>query len=641
MANQIAEFFARIFLKNEISPQLDNIIDELLHLNKVIENSKHPEMLVQEKLRAEELSKAFIDAGGKAEQLSQILTYKGAEGASRFNKEIENLTNNSYNNFRAIGQMDRVTREFASGGLTTGLNGLTMFGNSLTRLAVQEGGFKNAISGLTGAFTGPAGIVLALSAVVGLFELYEKNAKKATEANDAFIKSLNDLNKKLYEIAGGSQAKLATGSVLAELITDSSKNIETRKAALTQLKSIFSESGELDKLDINSKEANNKQLLIYAINRAAVQDFDINAQKNYQEQLSTAITERKRIEDQATKDLAAPKKDIFVQFTSGEAYVKTVAQQNKAINDQLKLDLDAKDSLINQIKKQNAEYVIEASKFGKIGDKVKPTKDTDLEDYIKQLKTDRAFIEDRLKSDAEKQKISMIFGETPEEVVAREKKRLAEIDTLLKPVIEKMKSEGGLGGMLSKEASKGAEQIKLDEEIAKGIKAQNEAYKSLARTISQDLTNALNGMYNAMQHGQSFGQAFLDMLGNMAQKLAELIVKTLIFDAIIAALTGGSSTAAVAASDVAGSAGRMLMIPKYLAEGGVVSSPTLAMVGEGSQPEAVMPLSKLGSMMNNTFSAGAMSGNGGSNNGQFTLKGSDLVLALQRSNYSLNLRRGA
>jgi len=30
-----------------------------------------------------------------------------------------------------------------------------------------------------------------------------------------------------------------------------------------------------------------------------------------------------------------------------------------------------------------------------------------------------------------------------------------------------------------------------------------------------------------------------------------------------------------------------------LAEGGVVSSPTLAMIGEGSEPEAVMPLSTL------------------------------------------------
>ena len=36
-------------------------------------------------------------------------------------------------------------------------------------------------------------------------------------------------------------------------------------------------------------------------------------------------------------------------------------------------------------------------------------------------------------------------------------------------------------------------------------------------------------------------------------------------------------------------------IPK-MAEGGIVSKPTLALIGEGAGPEAVIPLSKMGSM---------------------------------------------
>jgi hypothetical protein len=44
--------------------------------------------------------------------------------------------------------------------------------------------------------------------------------------------------------------------------------------------------------------------------------------------------------------------------------------------------------------------------------------------------------------------------------------------------------------------------------------------------------------------------------------------------------------------------------------------------------------------MNNSFQAGAMnSSNATSTNGEFVLKGSDLVLALNRSNFSLNVRR--
>ena len=64
------------------------------------------------------------------------------------------------------------------------------------------------------------------------------------------------------------------------------------------------------------------------------------------------------------------------------------------------------------------------------------------------------------------------------------------------------------------------------------------------------------------------------------------------------------------------------------------------MVGEAG-PEAIIPLSKLSGMLNTTFNAGAMSGGGGmGGNGSFVLRGNDLVLALQRSNSSLNLRRG-
>ena len=44
-----------------------------------------------------------------------------------------------------------------------------------------------------------------------------------------------------------------------------------------------------------------------------------------------------------------------------------------------------------------------------------------------------------------------------------------------------------------------------------------------------------------------------------------------------------------------------LPVPQ-LATGGIVSSPTLAMIGEGREPEAVVPLSKIGSLLNDNKS---------------------------------------
>ena len=71
---------------------------------------------------------------------------------------------------------------------------------------------------------------------------------------------------------------------------------------------------------------------------------------------------------------------------------------------------------------------------------------------------------------------------------------------------------------------------------------------------------------------------------------------------------------------------------KKFANGGIISGPTMGLMGEypGAQnnPEVVAPLDKLKSLIG-----------GGGGNGQFILRGQDLVLALQRSNSSLTLRR--
>jgi hypothetical protein len=69
------------------------------------------------------------------------------------------------------------------------------------------------------------------------------------------------------------------------------------------------------------------------------------------------------------------------------------------------------------------------------------------------------------------------------------------------------------------------------------------------------------------------------------------------------------------------------------ANGGIISGPTMGLMGEypGAQnnPEVVAPLDKLKDLM-------AGSGGGGS----FVLRGQDLVLAMNRSESSLKLRRG-
>jgi hypothetical protein len=72
--------------------------------------------------------------------------------------------------------------------------------------------------------------------------------------------------------------------------------------------------------------------------------------------------------------------------------------------------------------------------------------------------------------------------------------------------------------------------------------------------------------------------------------------------------------------------------PTAFANGGIVSGPTMGLIGEypgaKSNPEVVAPLDKLKDLM------------GGDGGGTFTIKGQDLVLAMNRSETALKYRRG-
>jgi hypothetical protein len=127
-----------------------------------------------------------------------------------------------------------------------------------------------------------------------------------------------------------------------------------------------------------------------------------------------------------------------------------------------------------------------------------------------------------------------------------------------------------------------------------------------------------------------------NFVADLTKKFIAAIIQATIFQGLMSLLGTATGGGGGFLGGLIGGVGKIL----GFAEGGIVSRPTVAMVGEGGQSEAIMPLNKLGNMMNSTFNAGAMSGSGGgAGGGQFVLKGSDLILAMNRSNFSLNVRR--
>jgi hypothetical protein len=118
--------------------------------------------------------------------------------------------------------------------------------------------------------------------------------------------------------------------------------------------------------------------------------------------------------------------------------------------------------------------------------------------------------------------------------------------------------------------------------------------RALAR-LGQGLGQVVAGIVTLQSGISSVGDAFRS-LGKAALQVLQQVIAKLASAAALAAVLGpilGVSSASFGSIFKASLSGQA--IP--LASGGIVTGPTLAMVGEGGESEAVMPLSKLDSMI--------------------------------------------
>lgn len=178
----------------------------------------------------------------------------------------------------------------------------------------------------------------------------------------------------------------------------------------------------------------------------------------------------------------------------------------------------------------------------------------------------------------------------------------------------------------------------------KGTKQQWESFSqsissSISGFLADSLTSLAENIGNALSGGElkpleHFQMLLADALINIGKMLIQFGTLTTI------AFSQPNPFVAIAAGVGAVALGTMIknrfkqpaVDAKAFANGGIVSGPTMGLVGEypGAQnnPEVIAPLDKLKDLI------------GGGGNGQFVLRGQDLVLAMQRSNTSLNIRRG-
>lgn len=148
-----------------------------------------------------------------------------------------------------------------------------------------------------------------------------------------------------------------------------------------------------------------------------------------------------------------------------------------------------------------------------------------------------------------------------------------------------------------------------------------------AGTLFNAVGQSIAGAFNSMLQGENVFQALKRYLGGLVKQLLAAAMAAALLSALLpngfGALGGGGT-------DFKSLFGRFSGFGlTEFASGGIVSTPTLGLVGEYAgarqNPEVIAPLDRLQSMLGN---------NGGNVNvtGQFRLDGQDLVVALERAN---------
>ena len=507
---------------------------------------------------------------------------------------------------QALVNVSRVAQDAPYGfiGIANNLNPLL---ESFQRLKETSGSAGSALKEMAKGLMGPAGLGLALGVVSSLIVAFGpkiasfiNGTTAASEAQDKFKESLD----KAKASASESGIKLLAYINVAE---NASTTDLRRKEALDAVRN------ELGKVN-----------LAYASSIKTTDDAR-NAVKLYTEALvAQAITSRyiDEIADKNIKLADAQKKATL----AGQEYVASVERSKNMVNGYV----DASVTMAAVTNRDKDAYIAAGQAAGVLK--------TEIDDLNNSVTTtiQNALNNPFFVMDKGAKALNNTILEITKNYKAYQKLTAEQIGTFVPrkqgpAPVEPAAPQGSVVGGPSVAIAEAYNIMNAASEQKKFNILLNEA-----TTTANFLAQGFGNMFQAIADGASFGDAVIDMFKNMALQLAQMVIQAIVFKSVMAAL--GMSGIAGDGGFLGGLLGGLGKIFGF-ANGGIVSKPTFAMVGEGGESEAIMPLSKLDKALGGAFASGANQANDNPSQGQFVIRGNDLVLAMQRSNFSLNVRR--
>jgi hypothetical protein len=578
---------------------------------------------------AQETLKLVITADTK-EALDNLQNFikasKGLKG------EMQNFGKVGNQATQALSNLSRVAQDAPYGfmGIANNINPLL---ESFQRLQKESGGSTQALKAMAAGLTGPAGIGLAIGVATSLlvafgdeigdfFNKVTGGSQSLKEYNNAFSQTKKEFANAYIEVENVNNAfeRFRNGTLSKKDALDQYNN------SLGKVYGTTKDIAEAEKVFINNKESYVKAALFRAAAQIALQKAAEQAFKQLEAQNAPQnLNKASLLPGEGLGAFALSK------LTGGPAITGTDILGAEAIGNKAKTLEEVFKGIAKQFNEAANEQDKYATRTKNFNTEITKTTDT----FSSNLRKENNAILEAIRLRKELGKTAQyITGQTAQDKANAERKRKADI-----AAFGKQQMTGELGDYLQGKTSVFYEQQKkINEQKALDIKItkeQTDANIQLADTLSNYAANAFMNLFSAMQQGQSIGEALKNVFIGIAEQIAFAAIKAAAFTAILNMIPGMQGV-----SESLGGFKGVFKRFLGLADGGIVTKPTFAMVGEGNESEAVMPLSKLGNLMNNTFNAGAMASNGGGGNGEFILRGTDLVLAMNRSETSLKYRRG-
>ncbi len=475
------------------------------------------------------------------------------------NKELKVIFSGETGNFDAA--VNRVSNGLNKAGAAAGKSktDLTNFSRVIQDLPF---GFIGIQNNLTQLIPGVGALGLVFSGLIAAITFSKtglrnwgvaaKDTGDEAEETKFKVKSLNAI---FSDTTGATQGSIASVNALAKVLNDTNESYETRKRALGELQKV--NKSYFGDLSVEKSTYTDIANAVNGYSEAIIKQAQVKgltdeisrqtAELHKQERTLKPLTESYRAAGRSADDFTISMKGVVLPFTNTSAspivnqseVAKKAYLGQKAVVDSLKGSLK---DLSNAVNENTSDFL-----------KLKPLDDPDTAKPLK----------------IKKVKIDPDIKKIEEELDALHYKIQASLYDAV-PVIIPTKLE-----LIDRDA---ALKVDLDKDPGEIFKGQTEIVKEYASAYSDYLAPAINSVFDSLKNGQNVFAGIGQALVGLIEKLVATVIQAAILSVILNVLFpgGGSAIGGYGLKNLFG----MLNGLPHLAHGGVVTKPTLALIGE-------------------------------------------------------------